>query len=60
MFQAGNDGLAMQMHQIRYFVAVCEERSFTRAALRIGVSQPSMTNGINALEAELGGPLFVR
>src|SRR5262245_20974853 len=36
----------MQMHQIRYFLALCEERSFTRAAKRCGVSQPSLTNAI--------------
>ena len=50
----------MQMHQIRYFLALCEERNFTRAARRSGVSQPSLTNGIIALERELGGALFQR
>lgn len=50
----------MQMHQIRYFLALCEERSFTRAAKRSGVSQPSLTNAIGALEEELGGNLFQR
>jgi hypothetical protein len=50
----------MQMHQIRYFLALCEELSFTRAARRIGVSQPSLTNAIGALERELGGALFQR
>ena len=50
----------MEMHQIRYFLALCEELSFTRAAKRCGVSQPSLTNGINALEEELGGDLFTR
>jgi LysR family hydrogen peroxide-inducible transcriptional activator len=50
----------MQMHQIRYFLALCEERSFTRAAKRCGVSQPSLTNAIMALEQELGGALFQR
>jgi DNA-binding transcriptional LysR family regulator len=50
----------MQMHQIRYFLALCEERSFTRAAGRSGVSQPSLTNAISALEEELGGALFHR
>jgi Transcriptional regulator len=43
----------MQMHQIRYFLALCEERNFTRAAKRSGVSQPSLTNGIITLEREL-------
>ena len=50
----------MQMHQIRYFLALCEERNFTRAAKRCGVSQPSLTNAIIALERELGGTLFQR
>jgi DNA-binding transcriptional LysR family regulator len=48
------------MHQIRYFLALCEERSFTLAARRSGVSQPSLTNAIGALERELGGALFQR
>jgi DNA-binding transcriptional LysR family regulator len=48
------------MHQIRYFLALCEERSFTLAARRSGVSQPSLTNAISALERELGGALFQR
>jgi DNA-binding transcriptional LysR family regulator len=50
----------MKMHQIRYFLALCEERSFMRAAKRCGVSQPSLTNGIRTLEEELGGNLFTR
>src|SRR5262249_51830859 len=50
----------MQMHQIRYFLALCEERNFTRAAKRCGFSQPSLTNAIIALEQELGGALFQR
>ncbi len=50
----------MQMHQIRYFLALCEERNFTRAARRHGISQPSLTNAISALERELGGALFRR
>jgi DNA-binding transcriptional LysR family regulator len=50
----------MQMHQIRYFLALCDERSFTRAAKRNGVTQPSMTNAILVLEEELGGELFRR
>jgi LysR family transcriptional regulator, hydrogen peroxide-inducible genes activator len=50
----------MQMHQIRYFLALCEESNFTRAAKRSGVSQPSLTTAIGALERELGSPLFQR
>ena len=50
----------MQMHQVRYFLARCEELNFTRAARRCGVSQPSLSNAISALERELGGALFDR
>ena len=50
----------MQLHQIRYFLALCEERNFTRAAERCGIRQPSLTNGIKALEVALGGELFLR
>ena len=50
----------MQMQQVRYFLALCEERSFTHAAKRCGVSQPSLTNAIIVLEQELGGALFQR
>jgi DNA-binding transcriptional LysR family regulator len=50
----------MQMRQICYFLALCEERNFTRAAKRCGVSQPSLTNAIIALERQFGGQLFRR
>src|SRR5262245_1043398 len=50
----------MQLRQICYFLALCEEQSFTRAARRCGISQPSLTNAIIALERELGGALFER
>jgi DNA-binding transcriptional LysR family regulator len=50
----------MEMHQIRYFLALSKELNFTRAAKRCGVSQPSLTNAINALERQLGGALFRR
>jgi len=50
----------MQMNQVRYFLAIYEEQSFTRAARRCGVSQPSLTNAIQRLEHSLGGLLFHR
>ncbi|OQW55382.1 MAG: hypothetical protein A4S14_12965 [Proteobacteria bacterium SG_bin9] len=50
----------MEMHQVKYFLAVCSERNFTRAAKLCNVSQPSLTRGIQMLEAEFGGVLFHR
>jgi LysR family transcriptional regulator, hydrogen peroxide-inducible genes activator len=50
----------MEMHQIRYFLAVADELNFTRAAERCNVSQPSLTRAIKLLEGELGGLLFHR
>jgi LysR family hydrogen peroxide-inducible transcriptional activator len=50
----------MNLQQVRYFLAVCRERNFTRAAERCEVRQPSLTAGIQRLEREIGGNLFVR
>lgn len=50
----------MDMTQIRYFLALCSEGNFTRAAKRCGIAQPSLTNAIRTLENSLGGALFVR
>ena len=50
----------MELHQIRYFLAVCEALNFTRAAERCHVSQPSLTQAVKKLEGELGGALFLR
>ena len=50
----------MEMHQVRYFLAVARTRNFTRAAEECNVSQPSLTRAIQKLEGELGGPLFRR
>ena len=48
------------MQQVYYFLALGEELNFTRAARRCGVSQPTLTTAISALERELGGALFHR
>ena len=48
------------VHQVRYFLAICEEGNFTRAAKSCGVKQPSLTRAIQGLESEFGGPLFIR
>ena len=50
----------MELHQVRYFLALCEKKTFTRAARHCGVSQPSLSNAIRRLEQELGGQLFHR
>src|SRR4051794_40314892 len=50
----------MQLRQIKYFLLLCEELSFTRAARRCRIAQPSLTKSIRALETELGGRLFQR
>ena len=50
----------MEIKQIIYFLALCEDLHFTRAAKRCGVAQPSLTNAIRALEEEFGAPLFHR
>jgi len=50
----------MEIQQIVYFLTLCEELHFTRAARRCGVTQPSLTNGIRLLEREFGAPLFHR
>ena len=50
----------MELHQVRYFLAICAEQSFTGAAKRCSVAQPSLTRAIKLLEGELGGLLFHR
>jgi DNA-binding transcriptional LysR family regulator len=50
----------MEMHQVRYFLAVARLLNFTRAAEDCNVTQPSLTRAIKQLEAELGGDLFRR
>jgi DNA-binding transcriptional LysR family regulator len=57
---SGRRGKPVNLRQARYVVAVWEEGSFTRAAMRCGVSQPSISIAIQRLESELGVALFSR
>ena len=50
----------MELHQVRYFLAVAKERNFQRAAEKCGVRQPSVSNAVMRLESLLGGELFLR
>lgn len=50
----------MELHQLRYFVAVAQAGNFSRAAERCHVSQPSLSQQILKLERRLGHPLFHR
>jgi DNA-binding transcriptional LysR family regulator len=50
----------MEMHQVRYFLAVARLLNFTRAAEECHVAQPSLTRAIKQLEEEFGGELFRR
>lgn len=50
----------MELRTLRYYLAVCEAGSMSRAAQRLRVTQPTLSRQISDLERELGCPLLIR
>ena len=50
----------MELTQVKYFLALCRTKNFTRAAEACNVTQPAFSRAIQRLEEELGGPLIFR
>lgn len=58
--KAGPREAELEVHEVRYFLAVLKTGSFTKAAEHCNVTQPALTRAIHKLEEELGGLLFSR
>lgn len=50
----------MELYQLGYFIEIARQRHFTRAAERLHMAQPALSQQMKNLEAELGTPLFIR
>ena len=52
--------LSLDLKQLNYFVNIVEQMSFSKAAQKLHISQPSLSNAIKSLESELGFELLER
>jgi DNA-binding transcriptional LysR family regulator len=55
-----SEGSPVDLRRLRYFVAVCEHGTISRAANALGMAQPALSRQIQLLEKEIGMPLFMR
>ena len=53
-------GVAVELRHLRYFLAIADTRSFTRAAERLHVTQPTLSHQVKQLESLIGTVLFER
>jgi DNA-binding transcriptional LysR family regulator len=52
--------MIMELYQLGYFIEIARQRSFTRAAERLHMAQPALSQQMKNLESELGTALFIR